>query len=116
MKLDDTLRSKATQQRYQEDIAKGVTGDITEVKGDGMIGGLKILNDRYPPDMCLKDVDNLIGEAGKDWEAFIKFGLLYFNGQLPYDGFWLNNHHKMSQPKAWHIKGCNFKKREDYTL
>lgn len=108
MKLDITMRKASTQRTYQEDTKSGKSEDITKIKGDGNIGGLKVLNDRYPPDLMFKDVDNLIGVVGQDHSAFINFMNLFFNGNLPYDGFWLNNTHKMSQPKAWHIKGAYF--------
>ena len=108
MILDLTLRSTEMQTKYQEDMLNGKSEDITQIKPDAMKRSLKVLNDRYPQDLLFKDVDNLIGVPGKDWEAFIEFGNLYFNDELEYDGYWLNSKGKMSQPKAWHIKGCNF--------
>lgn len=114
--LEPTLRSSATQKRYERDRAAGRTKNIAKLPA-AKLHGLKILANEYQLDLVYKDNDMLIDQSGNFWDFWIKLGHLIQDGQIPYDQILMNMKHKQSQSHVEHVHLVNFKDtREEFTL
>ena len=115
-----SLRTAASEQRYQDHKKAGLTHDITKLPYKKMYG-LRMVENEYIWDIAYERGAMLLAN-GKGLLHFIifwlKLGVMYYrNNSGDFDQLAFNFVHKLSQPHIPHAHLLKFKKsRKDFKL
>lgn len=104
MSLPISLRTKQTEQRYQDDKLANNTSDIAKVPPKEIKGLSKIVKNRYEYDLVYKQSDLAIAMPGTPfWLWFENLGKLLRAGEFDeYDQLVINIGKRQSQPHIPH--------------